>query len=61
MNLRLIVDSQQRLSRGLAILADRTDARRAEAWTARAASYTLLRQHLRNVGGHLGKGGPAVA
>ncbi|MCL2611724.1 MAG: hypothetical protein FWD95_00655 [Nocardioidaceae bacterium] len=61
MNLRLIVDSQQRLSRRLASMAERTDAGRAETWLARAASYSLLKQHLRNVGGRIGKGGPAVA
>jgi hypothetical protein len=61
MNLRLIVDSQQRLSRRLAILAERTDAPRAETWRVRAASYSQLKQHLRNVGGRIGKGGPAVA
>ncbi|WP_310964138.1 hypothetical protein [Nocardioides terrisoli] len=61
MNLRLIVDSQQRLSRRLAILAQRTDARRAETWRARAAAYSVLKQQLRNVGGRIGRGGPAVA
>lgn len=61
MNLRLIVDSQQRLSGQLAILAERTDAPRAEAWRARADSYSVLKQHLRNVGGRIGKGGAAVA
>lgn len=61
MNLRLIVESQQRLSRRLAILAGRTDVPRAEIWRARAASYSALKQHLRNVGGQIGKGGPAVA
>lgn len=61
MNLRLIVDSQQRLSRRLSILAERTDASHAEIWRARAASYSALKQHLRNVGGRIGKGGPAVA
>jgi hypothetical protein len=30
-------------------------------WQARAASYSLLKQHLRNVGGRIGKGGLAVA
>jgi hypothetical protein len=61
MNLRLIVDSQQRLSRRLALMVERTDAGRAETWRTRAASYSLLKQHLRNVGGRIGKGGPAVA
>jgi hypothetical protein len=61
MNLRLIVDSQQRLSRRLALMVERTDAGRAETWRARAASYVLLKQHLRNVGGRIGNGGPAVA
>lgn len=61
MNLRLIVDSQQRLSRRLAILTARTDAPRAEIWRDRAASYSVLKQHLRNVGGRIGKGRPAVA
>jgi len=61
MNLRLIVDSQQRLSRRLARMVERTDAGRAETWRARAASYVVLKQHLRNVGGRIGNGGPAVA
>ena len=61
MNLRLIVDSQHRLSRRLALLVERTDAGRAETWRARAASYVLVKQHLRNVGGRIGNGGPAVA
>lgn len=61
MNLRLIVDSQQRLSRRLSPMVERTDAGRSETWRARAASYSRLKQHLRNVGGRIGKGGPAVA
>jgi len=61
MNLRLIVDSQQRLSQGLAALTERTDAHRAESWRTRAASYTLVKRHLRNVGGHIGTGGFAAA
>lgn len=61
MNLRLIVDSQQRLSSRLGVMVERTDADRARAWQARAASYSLIKQHLRNVGGRIGNGGPAVA
>jgi hypothetical protein len=61
MNMRLIVDSQQGVSRRLAILAERTDVPRAEIWRARAATYSVLKQHLRNVGGRIGKGGPAIA
>lgn len=61
MNLRLIADSQQRLSRRLALMLERTDAGHAETWRTRAESYSLLKQHLRNVGGRIGKGGPAVA
>ncbi|HET8602966.1 MAG TPA: hypothetical protein VFM09_03500, partial [Marmoricola sp.] len=61
MNLRLIVDSQQRLSHTLALMVERTDAGRSERWRARAASYSLLKQRLRDVGGRIGKGGPAVA
>jgi hypothetical protein len=61
MNLRLIVDSQQRLSRRLALLVERTDAGRGETWHGRAASYSLLKQHLRNLNGRIGNGGPAVA
>ncbi|MCW2847175.1 MAG: hypothetical protein JWR90_1149 [Marmoricola sp.] len=60
MNLRLIVDSQQRLSHRLGFLVERTDTPRAETWRARAASYAVLKQHLRNVGGQIGTGGPAV-
>jgi hypothetical protein len=61
MNLRLIVDSQQQVSRRLAILGERTDAPRAETWRARAATYSVLKHQLRNVGGRIGKGGPAIA
>jgi hypothetical protein len=61
MNLRLIVDSLQQASRRLAILAERTDAPRAETWRARAATYSVLKQHLRNVGGRIGTGGSAIA
>lgn len=60
-NLRLIVDSQQRLSTGLTLIAERTGAPQAGVWRARAASYSALRQHLRNVSGRIGHGGPAVA
>lgn len=56
MNLRLIVDSQQRLSRRSAILAERTCAPRAESWSDRAVSYSVLKQHLRKLGGRIGKG-----
>lgn len=61
MNLLLIVDSQQRLSRSLAILTARTSPPCAETWRVRAASYSALKQQLRNVGGRIGKGGSAVA
>lgn len=61
MNLWLIVDSQQRLSRWLAMMVERTEAGRSETWRTRGASYPLLEQHLRNIGGRTGKGGPAAA
>lgn len=61
MNLRLIVGSQQRLSQRLATMVERTDTGRGEMWQARAASYSILKRQLRNVGGRIGNGGPAVA
>jgi hypothetical protein len=61
MNLRLIVDSQRQMSSQLAPFAGRIDPRVAERWTARATTYALIQQQLRNIGGRLGTGGSAVA
>jgi hypothetical protein len=60
-NLRLVVDSQRLVSAQLAPFAARIDERLAERWTARADTYTVIQQQLREVGGLIGKGGPAVA
>lgn len=60
LNLRLIVDSQRQVSGQLAPIAGRIDPRVAERWTARAATYALVQQQLRNIGGRLGTGGSAV-
>lgn len=60
-NLRLIVDSQRLVSARLAPLAARIDEGLAQRWTARAATYALLQQQLREIGGVLGVGGLAVA
>jgi hypothetical protein len=61
MNLRLIVDSQRQMSDQLVPFGARIDCQVAERWAARAATYTLIQQQLRNVGGRLGTGGLAVA
>jgi hypothetical protein len=55
-NLRLIVDSQRLLSSRLAPFAARIDIRLAERWEARASTYALVQQQLRDIGGTLGKG-----
>jgi hypothetical protein len=59
-NLRLIVDSQRLVSTHLAPFAARIDTRLADRWTERAATYSLIQQQLREVGGQLGDGGLAV-
>lgn len=61
MNLRLIVDSQRVLSDQLGPYAERIDPRLADQWQARAATYALLQQQLRNLGGRLGQGNAAAA
>lgn len=60
-NLRLIVDSQRQISNSLAPLAERINADFAARWIARGTTYAVIQQQLRNVGGRLGHGGPAVA
>ncbi|GAB4005487.1 hypothetical protein [Nocardioides ultimimeridianus] len=59
-NLRLIVDSQRQVSHSLAPLAERVSGDFAARWIARGATYAVIQQQLRNVGGRLGHGGPAV-
>ncbi|WP_148575294.1 hypothetical protein [Nocardioides caldifontis] len=59
-NLRLVVDSQKLLSAGLARLAAPVDRRLADKWLTRATTYATLQRELRDVGGRLGTGGPAV-
>jgi len=59
-NLRLIVDSQRQISNSLAPLAERINSDYAARWVARGATYAVIQQQLRNVGGRLGHGGPAV-
>jgi len=61
MNLRLIVDSQRLLSNQLVPYAERIDPRLASLWQTRAATYALIQQQLRNLGGRLGKGNGAAA
>ncbi|GAA4759728.1 hypothetical protein GCM10023350_52460 [Nocardioides endophyticus] len=61
MNLRLIVDSQRLLSSHLHPYAERVDPRLASQWQARATTYALVQQQLRNLGGRLGKGNIAAA
>jgi len=60
-NLRLVVDSQRLVSAHLVPLAARLDERLAARWAERAETYTAIQQQLREVGGLLGRGGPAVA
>jgi hypothetical protein len=59
-NLRLIVDSQRRVSESLAPLAERINGDFAARWCARGTTYAVIQQQLRNIGGRLGHGGPAV-
>ena len=61
MNLRLVVDSQRILSGGLAALADKIDPQLNQQWVVRERTYVDLQHELRNIGGHVGKGGLAVA
>lgn len=60
-NLRLVVDSQRLISSQLVPYAVRIDTALADRWQARAATYTLLQQHLRDLGGLLGTGELAAA
>lgn len=59
-NLRLIIDSQRQISNSLAPLAERINGEFAARWAARGTTYAVMQQQLRNVGGRLGHGGPAV-
>jgi hypothetical protein len=61
MNLRLIVDSQRQVSNSLAQMAERINGEYAARWIARGTTYAVIQQQLRNIGGRLGHGGPAVA
>jgi len=61
MNLRLVVDSQRQVSNSLAPLAERINGEFAARWVERGTTYAVLQQQLRNIGGRLGHGGPAVA
>jgi hypothetical protein len=61
MNLRLLVDSQRQVSNSLAPMAERINGEYAARWVARGTTYALIQQQLRNIGGRLGHGGPAVA
>jgi len=60
-NLRLVVDSQRLISGQLVPHARRIDTTLAGRWQARGATYTLLQQQLRDLGGLLGTGGLAAA
>lgn len=60
-NLRLVVDSQRQISVSLAPLAERINGEYAARWVARGTTYAVIQQQLRNVGGRLGHGGPAVS
>lgn len=61
MNLRRIVDSQKLLSQHLAPYAARFDEHLAAHWTDRSATYALIQQQLRDLGGRIGKGDVAAA
>jgi hypothetical protein len=60
-NLRLVADSQRHLSGHLATPAARFDEALAARWEHRAATYQLIRQQLRDIGGLLGTGDLAAA
>ncbi|WP_141012938.1 hypothetical protein [Nocardioides sambongensis] len=60
-DLRLIVDSQRRVTTTLAVLAAPVDQRLHDAFTRRAQSYADLHRALRDIGGLLGHGKAAVA
>lgn len=59
-NLRRVVDSQRLVSDRLARIVARTAPDASARWRARCETYTVLQRQLRDVGGHLGKGGPAA-
>ena len=61
MNLRRIVDSQKLLSQHLTPYASRFDEQLAARWTGRSATYALIQQQLRDLGGRIGKGDVAAA
>jgi hypothetical protein len=61
LNLRRVVDSQRIVSDQLVPFAARIDERLARRWAERAATYSLIQQQLRCLGGQLGGGRPAVA
>ncbi|TYL51669.1 hypothetical protein FXB39_07740 [Nocardioides sp. BGMRC 2183] len=60
-DLRLIVDSQRRISTTLANLSEPVDQHLHAAFTQRAGTYTDLHRALRDIGGLLGHGSAAVA
>lgn len=60
-NLRLIVDSQRLISGQLVPYAGRIDTTVADRWRARTATFTLIQQQLRDLGGLLGSGDLAAA
>lgn len=61
MNLRRIVDSQKLLSEHLAPYGARFDESLANRWTERSATYALVQQQLRDLGGRIGRGDLAAA
>lgn len=61
LNLKRVLDSQRDLSHQLAQRLESTDPDLAAKWHARAATYTRLFAHARNLGGLLGSGGEAAA
>ncbi|WP_141013694.1 hypothetical protein [Nocardioides sambongensis] len=60
-DLRLIVDSQRRVSSALAALAVPVGQRLHDTFTQRAGTYADLHRALRDIGGLLGHGSAAVA
>ncbi len=59
-NLRLVADSQRHISGHLAPHAARFDEALAGRWEVRAATYTLVREQLRDLGSLLGTGDHAA-
>ena len=61
LNYRRLLDSQLEFSSAVAARLNTPGLELAQTWTRRAATYTELHVEARNLGGHVGSGGLAVA